>query len=699
MANFFEQNIVIIYFFYGLSFFCMGLFVWVESGRASTFRLARAMGPLAGFGIFHGLHEWIEMFQNMPTSVQLPEWVLAESLRLTHLVLSFALLVIFGVRLVYANHQKAKHEKLFAILATGSLLIVWAGSIFITQRVYPVGHDDLLTAVDVLARYILGIPGALLAAWAIILEQQSFQRYGLTKSGNDLMRAALALIIYGLIGQIFVKESFLFPSNIINSNLFVHTFGIPVQLFRAVAATTMAVFVVRAMRAFEFERQQNLLEANEARLAAQDHALAVQEETRQETERLNRDLTAALQDLTLLFDFSRSMAESLDRDTIVHTAVSHIVPALSWIMGAAILWQDGASSLSQMIGCDGFLNCTSGDCEDPVDVLGKTILQQGKALRLHNGVYEPVDRHPQPKTCYNMGFPLMRQDQVTGALILQVNTTNVPINLNEIKLLQTVVGQISIALEKATLYQEVQAREMLRGELLHQVVSAQEQERQRIARELHDGTGQLLTAMGLGFAAAAKSTQTNPQLAQKQLTTLKEMVNQALKELRDLIADLRPSVLDDLGLIPALQSLVKTFETRMSDSGQMLHTTLHVDGRAHRLHPDIETIAFRIIQEALTNVVKHANASEVQISLDFRAPKLYIAITDNGTGFHTKNYFNQTATSHSWGLLGMQERASLVGGQFNIQSQVGNGTTINVCLPLLKDEGEGYAENSTALSR
>jgi signal transduction histidine kinase len=237
----------------------------------------------------------------------------------------------------------------------------------------------------------------------------------------------------------------------------------------------------------------------------------------------------------------------------------------------------------------------------------------------------------------------------------------------------------------------------LRGELLHQVVSAQEKERQRIARELHDGAGQLLIALGLGFAAAANSVQTKPALAQKQLTTLKEMVNQALKDLRDLIADLRPSVLDDLGLIPALQGLVKIFEERMQDSSQPLHVSMQTHGTVIRLQPDIETIAFRIIQEALTNVTKHARATSVHIQLTFKEPCLNLIITDDGSGFETEKYLHQKATTPAWGLLGMQERVALVGGEFQIQSQVGRGTTIDVCLPLL-NQGAKYGENLLAIS-
>ncbi|KAA3665172.1 MAG: hypothetical protein DWQ04_01890, partial [Chloroflexi bacterium] len=569
-------------------------------------------------------------------------------------------------------------------------------SVYMTQRVYQLDQQALLTAIDVLARYILAIPGALLAAWAIYIEQQSFHRHGLTKSGNDLLRAAMALIIYGLIGQIFVKSSFLFPSNIVNSDLFLQIFGIPVQLFRAFSATVMAVFVVRALRAFEFERQRKLMEANEARMAAQSQALSIQQQAQEDTHRLNKELTAALQDLKLLFDFSRGLAVTLEREKLVDTAVSHLVKALIWVDGAAILWQEHADSPLNVISCDGNLAAHNNLFSDSVETLGNKVIQSGAALRQYKGVTDALENGPLPRTNFSIGLPLTRQDQVTGAFVLQVKTTTTPLSHNEIKLLHTLAGQLSIAIENATLYQEVQAREILRGELLHQVVSAQEQERQRIARELHDGTGQLLTAMGLGFAAAANSSLTNPQLASEQLTTLKKMTMEAMRELRDLIADLRPSLLDDLGLIPALQSQLKTFDHRMDHSGQPIHATIKVNGRVHRLHPDIETTAFRIIQEALNNVAKHAQATKVRVQLNYREPSLNLVVTDNGRGFNATQFFNGTSTRHAWGLLGMQERVALVGGQFEIQSQPGSGTTIDVSLPFLT-EGEEHVEDSLTL--
>jgi signal transduction histidine kinase len=706
VAEFFKQNIVIIYFFYGLSFFCMGMFVWVESGRASTFRLARAMGPLAGFGILHGLHEWIEMFQNMPNAYWLPVWVLSDNLRLVHLILSFVLLIVFGVRLIYTNHQKNHHENLFSALATGSLLLLWGISVLITQRIYQLEQADLLTAVDVLARYILGIPGALLAAWAIIIEQQSFYQHGLTRSGKDLLRAAMALILYGIVGQIFVKSSALFPSNIVNSDMFLRTFGIPVQLFRAFAATIMAIYVVRTMRAFEFERQQKLLEANEARLAAQTHALVVQQQAHEETTRLNGELTAALQDLTMLFDFSRSLAGTLDRDELIHTAVSHIVDALPWVQGTAILWQQRVKRPLQLLGTAGFTTNQIGGTDAHLLKLGEAVVQSKQRMQSINqklSILEsdlPILQKSETlgSAPHLLGFPLSISDQVSSVLVIQLNDANIANDHQALILLQTLIGQLTMAIENATLYREVQKREVLRGELLHQVVSAQEHERQRIARELHDGTGQILTGIGLGFAAAADTVLTNPALTSKQLTSLKEMSMEALKELRELIADLRPSLLDDLGLIPALESQVITFKQRMSANKEPVQVSFVKNGRIRRLHPNIETIAFRITQEALTNISKHAAASQVFIELTYNEPCLRLSVADDGCGFDADEVLNQAATNHAWGLLGMKERVALVGGEFTLQSQNGTGTIITVCLPLI-GEGEEDVEDSFAVSR
>ncbi len=238
-----------------------------------------------------------------------------------------------------------------------------------------------------------------------------------------------------------------------------------------------------------------------------------------------------------------------------------------------------------------------------------------------------------------------------------------------------------MAIENANRYEAIQEREALRGELLHQIVSAQEHERIRIARELHDSIGQALTALGLGYAAVGETVTSDPKLATTQLKELKEMSTQALTELHHLIRDLRPSLLDDLGLVPALKNQVRLFQ----ESNRCV-VDFQVDGRLRRLPPDLETIVFRIVQEALTNISKHAHAAHIYLTLNCAEAAIYIKVTDDGVGFNAEAMMdNKTQANHRWGLLGMQERATLVGGHFNIESTPHQGTTVDVCIPLSQE--------------
>lgn len=695
LANFFEHNLTIIYFFYGLAFFCMGLLVWIESGRASTFRLAQAMGPLAGFGLVHGLHEWFEMFQQLGAAgaANIPSWLLLDEVRIAHLAISFSLLVVFGIRLIYLSREEASRsenslsEKMFAYLAAGALLAVWLISLVLTYWVYQPAPDEFILAADALSRYILAIPGAVLAAWAIVLEQRAFRRLQMPDTGRDLQRAALALFIYGVFGQVFPKESFLFPANVVNATLFGELFGIPIQLFRAVMASLVAIFIVRALRAFELERQQNLARANEARLAAQEEALAIQARSRRETEQLNGELQTAVHELTLLFDLSRSLGATLDRDTLLNQAVQQICDRLPYIQTALVILRphpDQPPRCFTHAGYDQLPQPGTPPCQTGQQIVSY-IMQTGRTALSTNGLIEsiPTDTgvvfHAVSAVgnCY-IGIPLGESDALAGGLVLGIQPGMMALSQRDLALLETVAGQLSIAIENATRYGEAQARETLRGELLHQVVSAQESERQRIARELHDGTGQALTALGLGFAAASENVLHNPTLAAAQLTELKTMSTQALQELRDLIVDLRPSLLDDLGLVPALQSQVQSFTQRTGVQADFV-----LNGRRQRVPPEIETIVYRIAQEALTNVTKHAQAAHVTVQIGFEENVLQLEVRDDGRGFAPQTLFDTTNSRRQvWGLLGMQERVALVGGSCVVQSQPGQGTAVQVTIPI-----------------
>ncbi|GAB4504964.1 MAG: hypothetical protein Fur0043_19590 [Anaerolineales bacterium] len=477
-----DLSIVIIYFFYGLAFFSMGLLVALERNRASDKRLYKALGPLAGFGIVHGVHEWIEMFEKMEHLLGHSQLLVPEFIRLSILAISFVSLIAFGTYLL-AHTETA--QRLVLLIPLG-LETLWVFGLLMLQRHY--SSDELWAVSDVWTRYTLAIPGGILAAIGLIVQQREFRRAGMIRFGKDALWAAVAFAWYGVMGQLFVKETPLFPSTIINQQLFTEIFGFPVQLFRTGMAITAAVFVTRFLSAFQIEVEKKIKALQQAQL----------EEARQ--------------------------------------------------------------------------------------------------------------------------------------------------------------------------------NEQLKSELYRRIVEAQEAERQRIARDLHDETGQALTAIGMGLRGLSTSLKNArlPEQARQILHSLETLTAGALKELQHLISDLRPSHLDDLGLPATLRWYISDVKTRTH-----LDIDLKITGEEKTICPEYSTSIFRILQEALTNIIKHAHATHVKIMINFHPDVVHISVQDNGIGFDIR----AIEKSQSWGILGMQERTALLNGHFFLDSRPGEGTNIEIVIP------------------
>jgi signal transduction histidine kinase len=202
---------------------------------------------------------------------------------------------------------------------------------------------------------------------------------------------------------------------------------------------------------------------------------------------------------------------------------------------------------------------------------------------------------------------------------------------------------------------------------LRDSIAAAESERRRWARELHDETLQALGGLQVLLKSAARSP--DAEVLRDAMTEAAEHVSREIENLRSIITELRPAALDDLGLVPALTTLVKRVA---SDSGLEVETVISIDGR---LDGELETVAYRVVQEALSNVVKHAQATRVAVSVAESGDELLLAIADDGSGFE------QDAASNGFGLLGMRERVDLAGGRLTI-SAADPGTRVDVALPL-----------------
>jgi signal transduction histidine kinase len=222
--------------------------------------------------------------------------------------------------------------------------------------------------------------------------------------------------------------------------------------------------------------------------------------------------------------------------------------------------------------------------------------------------------------------------------------------------------------------------ERSRGELLARLVFAQEDERRRIAREMHDQLGEKLTSLGRIIGALKEACSSSTEL-KEQFDALVVVAQQLDRDVDDLVWQLRPTALDDLGLRAALTNYVHDWSRRFGILAR-LHTSGLLD---ERLAPDIETSLYRIAQEALNNVAKHSQATEVDVMLDRRPDCVMLIIEDDGVGFDADS---ETGNGQGFGLISMQERAALVGATLQIESAEGQGTTILVRRPLTASESQ-----------
>jgi len=219
---------------------------------------------------------------------------------------------------------------------------------------------------------------------------------------------------------------------------------------------------------------------------------------------------------------------------------------------------------------------------------------------------------------------------------------------------------------------ELVERASMRRELLRHIVIAQEDERARIARELHDETSQYLTAFSLDLATLGNLLP-KKRPAQELLTRLRRLARQMAQSIYRIERDLRPAQLDDLGLVAALYYLAD--EKR----GQGLEVDLQVLGERQRLDPLVETVFFRVAQEALNNVSRHSGQSQASLTMSFAPQVVTLQVQDQGVGFDPQQ---KHSPPRGWGLAGMRERAESVGGQLHIQSSRGRGTLVEVAIPL-----------------
>jgi signal transduction histidine kinase len=269
-----------------------------------------------------------------------------------------------------------------------------------------------------------------------------------------------------------------------------------------------------------------------------------------------------------------------------------------------------------------------------------------------------------------VAVPLLFNGIVTGVLEVVQTSGGDGFDASSLDLMRTLAAQAATAVANARLYRTLRAER-------DRIIQTQEDERKRLGRDLHDGPAQKLAQIAMSLEYAQQLATHEPEQVVAELNAIREVALSTTREIRNLLFDLRPLVLeaDNGGLVAALERFLERFE---GGPGPEMH--LHAD-YSDRLSHNVELTVFAIIQEAVNNVLKHANARNCWIDLRLLDDKLVATIRDDGNGFDVRQVQDQYEQRGSWGLLNMLERAALVEAKLNIASQPGKGTITSVEVP------------------
>ncbi len=272
-------------------------------------------------------------------------------------------------------------------------------------------------------------------------------------------------------------------------------------------------------------------------------------------------------------------------------------------------------------------------------------------------------------------IPLMSQREVPVGVMNLLLPPGRVLEERDLNVLEALGNEVAVAIQRAHLFETVRDQEAVTRELMQRLLTTQEEERRRIAQDLNDHAGQTMTALIIQLDhLRARIDQTDTATIAAALEQFHAIAERGLDEIRKLVYDLRPLILDEHGLNAALRSYV---ETQFRPAG--VDVDLKLIGIEDRLPRDVETAAYRIVQEATTNSLRHARATRLEIRIDRRSEWLIVMIRDDGNGFDPE----EGRPRKNLGLQGMHERAALVGGTVQVLSAVGTGTTVLARVPLL----------------
>ena len=430
-----------------------------------------------------------------------------------------------------------------------------------------------------------------------------------------------------------------------------HTFlGVPI-LLRGVAYGNL--YLTEKHGGIDFTEEDEEL----TQLLAAQAAVAI------ENARLYESSTRWLRQLESLNEIGTALASEIELEPLLGLVARRLRELVRARLVLIALPQGGAMTVAAAEGDE-----TQGIAGARLELGGSKagrVLQRARSERVDSVLDDPeVDQHAARQLGVRSALyvPLIARGRAIGVLIAHDREGSSPaFSDDDLRLAESLADRAAVAVDLS---------ERVGRDALARVVKAQELERKRLARELHDETGQALTSILLGLKPLEQSARTDEERAA--MASLRELVVSTLRDVRRLAVELRPSALDDFGLATAVERLADTFR----DS-----TGMRVDVETQlgevRLPPEVETALYRIVQEALANIVKHAEATHVSILLTRKDFSVAAVVEDDGKGF------DETDTGDDvLGIVGMRERVGLVGGRLAIESGSGSGTTVAAEVPI-----------------
>lgn len=380
-----------------------------------------------------------------------------------------------------------------------------------------------------------------------------------------------------------------------------------------------------------------------------------------------------------------TISSSLDLDVVLRRTIDLVTEATGGDVCFLHLWDPEREILTLRAASEAFQ-----------DVVGKVVLRLGEGVagwvaENREVVIIPENKFDDPRYKY---IPELRGELFTSLLSLPlvsgsgslVGAFNVhsrekrDFSGRDVEFLRSASSLVAGAIERANLFRVLEEKEAALEDLVRRTIEALEEERRRLATEIHDGVTQQLVSVGYRLQAGRRHLADDLPRAELELEKAQELVDAALDEARVAIHDLRPTTLDDLGLGPSIRALVP----RSVDEGVECDIAVD-DGISLPAHQEVAL--YRIAQEALSNVRKHAAATCVAMTLRRDGGEVIMRIEDNGKGFDTEAYADQRPET-SFGLLGIAERATLVGGRLSLRSSSDTGTALEVRVPLQARPGE-----------